>query len=44
MIPPPGGKKGQCPQNIGIDLGHVMQGLEDDAVTKFEDAWREWNT
>jgi hypothetical protein len=31
-------------QHIGIDFGHVMQGLEDDAVTKFEDAWRGWNT
>jgi hypothetical protein len=31
-------------QHIGIDFGHVMQGLEDEAVTKFEDAWRGWNT
>ena len=28
-------------QHIGIDFGDVMQGLEDDAVTKFDDAWRE---
>ena len=31
-------------QHIGIDFGHVMQGLEDDAMTKFESAWRGWNT
>ncbi len=28
-------------QHIGIDVGDVMQGLEDDAVTKFDDAWHE---
>jgi transaldolase len=28
-------------QTIGIDFGDVMQGLEDDAVTKFDDAWQE---
>jgi transaldolase len=28
-------------QLIGIDFGDVMQGLEDDAVTKFDDAWQE---
>jgi transaldolase len=28
-------------QHIGIDFGDVMQGLEDDAVTKFDDAWQE---
>src|SRR5215469_5799533 len=28
-------------QHIGIDFSDVMQGLEDDAVTKFDDAWRE---
>ena len=26
-------------QHIGIDVGDVMQVLEDDAVTKFDDAW-----
>jgi transaldolase len=28
-------------QHIGIDVGDVMQVLEDDAVTKFDDAWHE---
>jgi transaldolase len=28
-------------QHIGIDFADVMQGLEDDAVTKFDDAWQE---
>jgi transaldolase len=28
-------------QHIGIDFGEVMQALEDDAVTKFDDAWQE---
>jgi transaldolase len=28
-------------QHIGIDVGEVMQALEDDAVTKFDDAWQE---
>jgi transaldolase len=28
-------------QHIGIDFSDVMQGLEDDGVTKFEDAWQE---
>jgi transaldolase len=28
-------------QHMGIDFGDVMQGLEDDAVTKFDDAWQQ---
>jgi transaldolase len=28
-------------QQIGIDFGDVMQGLEDDAVAKFDDAWQQ---
>jgi transaldolase len=28
-------------QDIGIDFDDVMQGLEDDAVTKFDHAWQE---
>jgi transaldolase len=28
-------------QHIGIDFADVMQGLEDDAVTKFDDSWQE---
>jgi transaldolase len=28
-------------QHIGIDFGDVTAALEDDAVTKFDDAWRE---
>jgi transaldolase len=28
-------------QHIGIDFADVMQALEDDAVTKFDDAWQE---
>jgi transaldolase len=27
-------------QHIGIDFDDVMQGLEDDAVSKFDDAWQ----
>jgi transaldolase len=28
-------------QDIGIDFGDVMQGLEDDAVTRFDRAWQQ---
>jgi transaldolase len=28
-------------QRIGIDFDDVTQGLEDDAVTKFDSAWQE---
>jgi len=28
-------------QDIGIDFGDVMQGLEDDAVTRFDHAWQQ---